>query len=60
LTEYGGYTVETQQDGRKIRVRASSDTKKPRVTPSEYPAFRQFARELDEAQEKEIVLAPAP
>jgi hypothetical protein len=58
-TAFGGYSIQTQQNGREITVRATSNTKKPRITPEEYSAFREFGRELDEAQEREITLKQA-
>ena len=56
---FGGFAVTTQQNGREITVHSKSNTKIPRVTPDEYGAFRQFARELDESQDREIVLKAA-
>lgn len=59
-TPFGDFLVEATASGSTIHVRSGSSTKVPRVTPGEYAAFRGFARELDEAQEREIVLQAQP
>ncbi|MBI3820946.1 MAG: DUF3857 domain-containing protein [Planctomycetes bacterium] len=53
---FGAYSIETSQTGNEITIHATSSTATPRVKPDQYPSFRDFARKLDEAEAREIVL----
>ncbi|MFN0205016.1 MAG: DUF3857 domain-containing protein [Planctomycetota bacterium] len=55
-TPFGSYSIKTTREGNTIKVAAKSSITKSRIVPSEYAAFRQFARSLDEAQAREIVI----
>jgi len=57
---FGTYSIHTEVAGRELRIRSSSTIEKARVAAGEYAEFRQFARDLDEAQAREIVLRSRP
>ncbi|HKD99423.1 MAG TPA: transglutaminase domain-containing protein, partial [Planctomycetota bacterium] len=59
-TPFGAYEVRSEANGRTVVVRSKSRVTMPRVTPAQYGEFRQFARELDEAQAREIVVRNEP
>jgi tetratricopeptide (TPR) repeat protein len=46
---FGSYEVAVESSGATLRVKTRVTMSKPRVTPSEYPAFRAWCEEVDRA-----------
>lgn len=55
-TEFGTYEIRAERRDREVIIRSKSSVAKHRITPAEYGPFRKFARDLDEAQAREITL----
>ncbi len=59
-SDFGAFAVTAAREGSSIVVRSRSSVATPRVTPKDYEGFRSFARALDEAQSREIVVRSEP
>jgi len=57
-TEFGSYTWSARQQGGKLLIEESITIPQQRVRPDRYAAFAAFAREVDQAQAQELVVAP--
>jgi hypothetical protein len=55
---FGRYTWEAREEGGKLRVRETLRLPQQRIAPALYAGFAAFARAVDEAQERELRLAP--
>ena len=53
---FGRYSVKVDVQGGKITVSTQLSLKKTRISPSEYPSFRQFCTEVDSAIGKRLVV----
>lgn len=57
-TEFGTYSWSARQEGGKLRIEESISVPQQRVRPDRYAAFAAFARDVDQAQAQELLLAP--
>jgi cellulose synthase operon protein C len=55
---FGGYSISVDQRPSTITVRSRLTLSKKRITPSEYPAFRDFCAKVDEALSQRLVVSP--
>ena len=58
-TKFGRLSIAYGFEGRNLTVKKLLSIKAVRITPEEYPEFRRFCNEVDEAEFREIILAPA-
>ncbi|MEM7154981.1 MAG: DUF3857 domain-containing protein [Myxococcota bacterium] len=54
----GRFSLEVQRDDGGARVRSRLELTKPRITPAEYDAFRQFLRQVDASLEQSFEVSP--
>ena len=57
-TPYGSYRWSAREEGGKLVIEESLSMPQQRVRPTQYPAFAEFARAVDQAQSQELVVAP--
>ncbi|HXN56478.1 MAG TPA: hypothetical protein VN874_09430, partial [Myxococcales bacterium] len=55
---FGKYTWEAREEAGKLRVRETLLLPQQRIAPALYAGFASFARAVDEAQERELRIAP--
>jgi hypothetical protein len=55
----GNFTLEVQTDGEGATVRTRLEFRRHRITPAEYPAFREFLRDVDAKLEQDFEVVPA-
>jgi hypothetical protein len=55
---FGRYTWEAREEAGKLRVRETLRLPQQRIAPALYAGFASFARAVDEAQERELRIAP--
>jgi Flp pilus assembly protein TadD len=54
----GHFTLEVQTDGQGATVRTKLEFRRHRITPAEYPAFREFLRDVDAKLEQDFEVVP--
>ena len=54
VTPFGSASLKYERRGRELVIRTSVQFRKLQVTPAEYPAFREFCRQLEQAFRSEI------
>ena len=54
----GRFSLEVRRDDGGARVRSRLELTKPRITPAEYDAFRQFLRQVDASLEQSFEVSP--
>jgi tetratricopeptide (TPR) repeat protein len=57
-TPFGAYTFRARAESGKLVMEESLSMPQQRVPPERYAAFAAFAREVDEAQSQELLVAP--
>lgn len=58
-TEFGRFLLEGRVDGKKLIITRELSIKVPRITPTQYPAFREFMQTIDRADGEVIILRKA-
>ncbi|MFB3915873.1 MAG: DUF3857 domain-containing protein [Terriglobales bacterium] len=53
-TAFGSASLKYERRGREVVIRTSVQFRKLRITPAEYPAFREFCRQLEQAFRSEV------
>jgi hypothetical protein len=57
-TAFGKYSWSARQEGGKLLIEEAMSIPQQRVRPDQYAAFAAFARDVDQAQAQELVIAP--
>jgi cellulose synthase operon protein C len=57
-TEFGTYSWSARNQGGKLVIEEALSIPQQRVRPDRYAAFAAFARDVDQAQSQELVIAP--
>jgi hypothetical protein len=57
-TEFGTYSWSAREQGGKLVIDEALSIPQQRVRPEKYAAFAAFARDVDQAQSQELVIAP--
>ncbi|KAF0247120.1 MAG: hypothetical protein FD180_59 [Planctomycetota bacterium] len=57
-TPLGAFHLKARADGNRIEVESGMTLKAPRIPKGDYKAWRDFAGEIDRAQDDEIVIEP--
>jgi hypothetical protein len=57
---FGSLAMDLERDGRDVRIRTRLVLAVDRVEPSDYPSFRRFCQQVDEALDRRVLLEPAP
>ncbi len=57
-TPFGSYSIEVDQKGRRVEVRTRLSLKVDRVTVAQYPAWKRFCAQVDQALGHRLVIAP--
>ena len=57
-TPQAAYRLQYKVDGQKLTVTRLRALKSPRIPPSAYPAFRDWALEVDAAEKRPLILTP--
>lgn len=56
-SRFGSYSVKTTQEGREVVVESRVALEVTRVTPADYPAFRKFCQEVDQAMSHRLLVS---
>jgi hypothetical protein len=55
---FGSYSVKTTQDGREVVITSRLALEVTRIAPADYPAFRKFCQEVDQAMSHRLLVSP--